>query len=84
MDIALNWQGPVAAGCFPVAVGDDLEALSRAGIYLRVRSYQGGRMVACGGQTVSLCKRFDEYLHGMLGVEPMIVSEATMGWGDYG
>ncbi|MBT7452055.1 MAG: GIY-YIG nuclease family protein [Rhodospirillaceae bacterium] len=76
MDIALNWQGPVAAGCIPVAVGDDLDALSRAGIYLRVKSYQGGRLVAYGGQTVNLFKRFDEHLRGTLGLDYVLRDSA--------
>ena len=65
MSVSLDWQGPVGAGRIP----DDpliFENLCQAGVYLRIKSYDGGRIVAYAGQSVSLLARFDQHLSSML------------------
>lgn len=65
MTVSLDWQGPVGAGRIP----DDpliFENLCQAGVYLRIKSYDGGRIVAYAGQSVSLLARFDQHLSSML------------------
>ncbi|MGB0631713.1 MAG: hypothetical protein ACPGRZ_13565 [Alphaproteobacteria bacterium] len=65
MTVTLDWQGPVGAGHIP----DDpliFENLCQAGVYLRIKSYDGGRIVAYAGQSVSLLARFDQHLSAML------------------
>ena len=65
MTVALEWQGPVGPGRFP----DDpliFETLCQAGVYLRIKSYDAGRIVAYAGQSVSLLARFDQHLSSML------------------
>lgn len=65
MTVTLNWQGPVGPGRFPE---DPLlfERLCDAGVYLRVKTYPGGRVVAYVGQSASLLARFDQRLSSMM------------------
>ena len=65
MTVTLEWQGPVGPGRFP----DDpliFENLCDAGVYLRIKSYDGDRIIAYAGQSVSLLARFDQHLSSML------------------
>ena len=65
MSVSLDWQGPVGAGRIP----DDpliFENLCQAGVYLRIKSYDGGRIVAYAGQSVSFLARLDQHLSSML------------------
>lgn len=65
MAATLLWQGPVGPGAFP----DDpllFETLSEPGVYLRVKAYDGGRIVAYAGQSVSLVARIDQHLTVMM------------------
>ena len=65
MTVTLEWQGPVGPGRFP----DDsliFENLCEAGVYLRIKTYEEGRIVAYAGQSVSLLARFDQHLSSML------------------
>ena len=65
MAATLTWQGPIGPGAFP----DDpllFETLCTAGVYLRIKRYDGGRVVAYAGQSVSLLARFDQHLAAML------------------
>lgn len=65
MNVTLNWQGPVGPGNFP----DDpllFERLCEAGVYLRVKAYEGDRLIAYVGQSVSLLARFDQHLTAMM------------------
>ena len=59
--VTLEWQGLVGADCIP---NDPLifENPRQAGVYLRIKSYAGGRIVAYAGQSVSLLARFDQHL----------------------
>lgn len=65
MAVTLNWEGPIGAGAFP---RDPLlfERMDEAGVYLRIKTYDGGRTVAYAGQSVSLLARFDQHLASML------------------
>ncbi|RZO39116.1 MAG: hypothetical protein EVA87_02740 [Rhodospirillaceae bacterium] len=67
MTVTLEWQGPVGADRIP---NDPLifENLCQAGVYLRIKSYDGGRIIAYAGQSVSLLARFDQHLSAMLGL----------------
>jgi len=61
MSVTLTWEGPAGPGCFP----DDplvFARLCEAGVYLRVKSYDGGRLVAYAGQSVALLARVDQHL----------------------
>lgn len=65
VSVALTWEGPVGPGAFP----DDpliFETLCEAGVYLRVKTYENGRLVAYAGQSVSLLARFDQHLSAMM------------------
>ena len=65
MSVELIWEGPVGPGAFP----DDpliFETLCEAGVYLRVKTYENGRIVAYAGQSVSLLARFDQHLSAMM------------------
>lgn len=65
MSCTLTWQGPVGPGRFP----DDpllFENLCEPGVYLRVKCYDEGRLVAYVGQSVSLLSRFDQHLSAMM------------------
>jgi hypothetical protein len=63
--MSLDWQGPFGTSCIP---RDPLifENLCQAGVYLRLKKYDGGRIVAYVGQSVSLLSRFDQHLSAML------------------
>jgi len=63
--LTLCWRGPVGPGCFP----EDEDALARlagAGVYLRIKSYDGGRTVRYVGRSVRLLSRFDQHLRDVL------------------
>jgi hypothetical protein len=65
VSVALTWEGPVGPGAFP----DDpliFENLCEAGVYLRIKTYEYGRLVAYAGQSVSLLARFDQHLSAMM------------------
>ncbi|MEE2721752.1 MAG: hypothetical protein VYB45_08085 [Pseudomonadota bacterium] len=65
MTVSLTWKGPVGPGRIP----DDpliFENLCAAGVYVRIKTYEGGRYVAYAGQSVSLLARFDQHMSAML------------------
>tara|TARA_R110000868_G_scaffold134793_4_gene347044 strand:- start:11465 stop:12076 length:612 start_codon:yes stop_codon:yes gene_type:complete len=70
MTVDLIWQGPVGPGRFPEPAfpADPLlyENLCAAGVYLRIKTYENGRIIAYAGQSVSLLSRFDQHLAAML------------------
>ncbi|MEE2995515.1 MAG: hypothetical protein VX700_00065 [Pseudomonadota bacterium] len=63
--MSLDWRGPFGANCIP---RDSLifENLCQPGVYLRVKKYDGGRIIAYVGQSVSLLSRFDQHLSAIL------------------
>lgn len=65
MSVTLTWQGPIGPGLFPA---DPLifDSLCNAGVYLRIKTYGNGRIVAYAGQSVALLARFDQHLSAML------------------
>lgn len=75
MAAILTWEGPVGPGAFP----DDpllFENMCTAGVYLRVKRYDGGRIVAYAGQSVSLLSRFDQHLTAMLSLAAPLRDDA--------
>jgi hypothetical protein len=66
MSVDLTWEGPLGPGAFPEDDPLLFERLCEAGVYLRVKIYDGGRIVAYAGQSVSLLARFDQHLCAML------------------
>ena len=75
MDIILTWTGPIGAGRFP----DDLETLETMqapGVYLRVKAYDGDRIVGYVGQSRNVLSRIDQHLTGLLSLH-QTVRDAT-------
>lgn len=67
MHLTLAWRGPVGPGKFPEDA-DALEALDAPGVYLRVKAYERGNLVAYVGQSAHLLGRFDQHLVRTLGL----------------
>jgi hypothetical protein len=65
MDLNLCWRGPVGAGNFPTDPSA-VDAINEAGIYLRLKLYEGGRTIAYVGQSGHLMTRFDQHLTRLL------------------
>ena len=65
MDLKLCWRGPVGAGNFPTDP-NAVDAINEAGIYLRLKLYQGDRTIAYVGQSGHLMMRFDQHLTRLL------------------
>ena len=65
MDLSLYWRGPVGAGNFPTDP-DAVDAINQAGVYLRLKLYEGGRTIAYVGQSGHLITRFDQHLTRLL------------------
>ncbi|MDA0230831.1 MAG: hypothetical protein O3B21_11675 [Proteobacteria bacterium] len=65
MKLELHWQGPYGAGLFPHSA-EGMENLLRAGVYLRIKSYSGGRTVAYVGQSKQVLARIDQHIGGVL------------------
>ena len=65
MDLNLCWRGPVGPGSFPTAP-NAVEAINKAGVYLRLKLYEGGRTIAYVGQSGHLMTRFDQHLTRLL------------------
>ncbi|MGY9017991.1 MAG: hypothetical protein ACKVHX_00780 [Alphaproteobacteria bacterium] len=65
MDLNLCWRGPVGAGNFPTDP-NAVDAINEAGIYLRLKLYQGDRTIAYVGQSGHLMMRFDQHLTRLL------------------
>jgi len=65
MDLSLYWRGPVGAGNFPTDP-DAVDAINQAGVYLRLKLYEGGRTIAYVGQSGHLMTRFDQHLTRLL------------------
>lgn len=70
MSVDLVWQGSVGPGRLPEPAfpADPLifENMCEAGVYLRIKTYDNGRIIAYAGQSVSLLARFDQHLSAML------------------
>jgi hypothetical protein len=64
----------MGAGLFP----EDLEgrdALNEPGVYLRVKQYEGGRVIGYVGQSKHLLQRFDQHLTGILSLNVTVRDE---------
>lgn len=68
MRITLGWSGPVGVGRFPTAAAV-VESLCGPGVYLRVKTYDGGRTVSYVGQSKNLIARIDQHLVALLGFQ---------------
>jgi hypothetical protein len=84
MNITLAWNGPVGVGRFP-SDPSALEALDAPGVYLRVKTYAGGRTVSYVGQSKSLLVRIDQHLTSLLGLLYPLRDDAgaPLGRGDF-
>lgn len=67
MAITLTWNGPLGPGRFPEAQ-DDIDGLNGPAVYLRVKAYEGGRIIAYVGRSRQLITRIDQHLVGQLGL----------------
>ena len=65
MTVSLAWEGPVGPGEMPLDARV-FERLCKTGVYIRLKSYERGRIIAYAGQSVSLLARFDQHLTNML------------------
>ena len=68
MRLRLQWQGPIGAGQFPSDPGE-LEGLMAPGVYLRLKRYDGGRLVSYVGQSRNVLSRIDQHLTAMLALQ---------------
>lgn len=71
MDLTLCWRGPMGAGLFPEDI-DGRAEMEMPGVYLRVKSYQGGRLIGYVGQSKNLLQRFEQHLTQMLSFNAVI------------
>ena len=78
MTVSLVWQGPFGVNAIP---RDPLlfENLCQPGVYLRVKTYDNGRLIAYVGQSVSLLVRFDQHLSLMLALATPLRDPADAG-----
>jgi hypothetical protein len=67
----------MGAGLFPENT-DDRAALDVAGVYLRVKMYEGGRLVGYVGQSKHLLQRFDQHLTRILSLNVTIRDETGL------
>jgi hypothetical protein len=77
MELVLQWRGPVGPGLFPGDI-DGREALSAAGVYLRVKPYESGRLVGYVGQSKNLLQRFDQHLTQILSLNVPLRDETGL------
>ena len=56
MKFELHWQGPYGAGLFP-HTAEGMQNLLRAGVYLRIKSFSGGRTAAYVGHSKQVLGR---------------------------
>ncbi len=68
MNITLNWRGPIALGNFPTDM-TALEAIDAPGVYLRLKTYDGGRSVQYVGQSKSVLMRIDQHITALLSLQ---------------
>lgn len=68
MNIVLNWRGPIALGNFPTDA-TELEAIDAPGVYLRLKTYDGGRSVQYVGQSKSVLMRIDQHITALLSLQ---------------
>ena len=67
----------MGAGLFPDEI-DGRAAMEAPGVYLRVKSYQGGRLIGYVGQSRNLLQRFEQHLTQMLSFNAVIRDEAGL------
>ena len=74
MRLSLEWRGPLRAGALPVAP-DALAALDIAAVYLRVKRYANGRVIAYVGQSRHLIARIDQHIAQLLALQAAVRDE---------
>ncbi len=77
--IVLHWHGPVGAGRFP-SEADGLDALAVPAVYLRLKHYAGGRVIAYAGQSVNLLSRVEQHLTRLLSFAQPLRDAAGDAW----
>jgi hypothetical protein len=68
VNIVLNWRGSIALGNFPTDT-TELEEIDAPGVYLRLKSYDGGRSVQYVGQSKSVLMRIDQHITALLSLQ---------------
>ena len=63
--ITLAWNGPLGPGGLP-ETQDEIDGLNGPAVYLRVKGYEGGRLIAYVGQSRHLISRIDQHLVRLL------------------
>jgi hypothetical protein len=74
MRLSLEWRGPLRAGALPVAP-DALAALDIPAVYLRVKRYANGRVIAYVGQSRHLIARIDQHIAQLLALQSALRDE---------
>ena len=64
----MTWTGAVGPGRFPEDP-QTLEAMQAPGVYLRVKAYEGERIVGYVGQSQNVLSRIDQHLTGLLSLQ---------------
>ena len=84
MIITLNWRGPLGVGNFPTDPAA-LEEIDVPGVYLRLKSYDGGRGAHYVGQSKSVLMRIDQHITALLSQQYPLRNEAgdRIGRGDF-
>jgi hypothetical protein len=79
VSVTLRWSGPVGVGRFPTDPGG-LDALAVPAVYLRLKAYAGGRVVAYAGQSVNLLARIDQHCARLLSFAQPLRDAAGDAW----
>ncbi|HEY5608786.1 MAG TPA: hypothetical protein VIM38_10660 [Alphaproteobacteria bacterium] len=74
MRLSLEWRGPLRAGALPAAA-DAIAALDIAAVYLRVKRYANGRVIAYVGQSRHLIARIDQHIAQLLALQSAVRDE---------
>ena len=68
MRLTLAWHGPLRAGALPVDSGA-IAMLDVPAVYLRVKRYDNGRVIAYVGQSRHLIARIDQHIGQLLALQ---------------
>ena len=71
MRLTLAWHGPLGAGNLPVAA-NDIAALDVPAVYLRLKRYDNGRVIAYVGQSRHLIARIDQHIGQLLALQTAV------------
>lgn len=79
MRLTLDWRGPIGAGTLPVQA-DAVAALDIPAVYLRVKRYANGRIIAYVGQSRHLIARIDQHIAQLLALQSAVRDAAGETW----